>query len=615
MTAGKGISKTLVWILMGLLILGLGGFGITNLGGTVRSVGAVGETEIEVGTYARSLQNEIRAYEAQVGEPLSFAQAQAIGLDQRALATLISTAALNEETRILGISIGDGNLRDQIVGSGQFAGPDGVFDRDAYAFALDQIGMTERRYEEQVRSDSARTLLQAAVLAGVNAPAPYTDAMLSFLGEARDISWAVLDRNDLLTGVPVPDDADLVAYHAENSDDFLRPELKRITYAWLTPEMIVDTVEIDEAALRELYDARSDQYNRPERRLVEQLVFADQAEADAARAALDAGTSGFDDLVAARGLTLADTDLGDVSEDELGDAGEAVFAAESGSIAGPVPTLLGPALFRVNAVLQARVTTFEDALPDLRDELAMDRARRVIDAQIEPVDDLLAGGATVEDLASETQMQLGRIDWYSGLSEDIGAYEAFRVAAALLNEGEYPEVLELEESGGIYAMRLDEVLPPALPPLDEIRDQVETAWTDTAVQTALLAQATGQLEQLRGGASFEDLGLAAESVEGLTRQSELGAAPVEVLEPVFSMQPGEVRVIEGGGRVFLIRLDAARAPDPEDPELAQLRATLANQTAGSISQDLFQLLAEDIRIRVGITINDFALNAVHSNFQ
>ena len=32
-------SKTAVWILMGLLILGLGGFGATSLTGTVRTVG------------------------------------------------------------------------------------------------------------------------------------------------------------------------------------------------------------------------------------------------------------------------------------------------------------------------------------------------------------------------------------------------------------------------------------------------------------------------------------------------------------------------------------------------------------------------------------------------
>lgn len=48
--AAKSITKPLVWILMGLLILGLGGFGVTSLSGTLRTVGTVGEAEISVQT-------------------------------------------------------------------------------------------------------------------------------------------------------------------------------------------------------------------------------------------------------------------------------------------------------------------------------------------------------------------------------------------------------------------------------------------------------------------------------------------------------------------------------------------------------------------------------------
>ncbi len=77
--AGKSITKTLVWILMGMLILGLGGFGVTNLSGTVRSIGSVGESEIDVNQYARALQTEIRALEAERGGAVSFAQAQQLG--------------------------------------------------------------------------------------------------------------------------------------------------------------------------------------------------------------------------------------------------------------------------------------------------------------------------------------------------------------------------------------------------------------------------------------------------------------------------------------------------------------------------------------------------------
>ncbi len=46
-------SKTLVWILMAMLIFGLGGFGITNLGGSATSVGSVGDKEIDINNYAQ----------------------------------------------------------------------------------------------------------------------------------------------------------------------------------------------------------------------------------------------------------------------------------------------------------------------------------------------------------------------------------------------------------------------------------------------------------------------------------------------------------------------------------------------------------------------------------
>jgi hypothetical protein len=66
MAKGKS-SNIFVWILMGLLIVGLAGFGATNFGGTITSVGRVGDTEIEVNTYARALEQELRAIGAGSG--------------------------------------------------------------------------------------------------------------------------------------------------------------------------------------------------------------------------------------------------------------------------------------------------------------------------------------------------------------------------------------------------------------------------------------------------------------------------------------------------------------------------------------------------------------------
>ena len=81
------------------------------------------------------------------------------------------------------------------------------------------------------------------------------------------------------------------------------------------------------------------------------------------------------------------------------------------------------------------------------------------------------------------------------------------------------------------------------------------------------------------------------------------------------MEEGDAALIEGEARVFVIKLDKVQAPDPDDSDLSQLLELYRQQAATSVSQDMFQLLANDIRARVDFSIDQQALNAVHANFQ
>lgn len=612
--AGKGISKGAMWVLLSLLIVGLAGFGATNLSGTVRSIGHVGTVDIDVTTYARALQNEIRALEAERGTTISLAEARAAGVDTDVLSRLVARAALEHEAARLGLSIGDTNLRDQIIDIPAFQGLDGSFDREAYAYALQQAGLNESQFEENIRSETASTLVQAAALAGLQTPAAYMDAMMTYLAERRSLAFAVLDRSALKSGLPVPSEEDLKTYHQANLPSFTTPETKKLAYAWVTPSMIIDTVEVDEAALRDAYAEREAEFNLPERRLVERLIFSDTEAAARARARIDEGIA-LEMLVSERGLEMADVDLGDVAREDLGNAAEAVFSATTGEVVGPIDTNLGPALFRVNAVLPAHITSFEEAEPQLRDQLAADRARRVIDAQIDTVDDLLVGGATLEEVARETNMELGSIDWHPGLTEGMAGYDSFRAAAEAVAEGDYPEVIQLED-GGIMALRLDGIDEPRIQPLEDVRDAVLRGWRAKATVAALKAQVEPQLAELRAGKSFDELGLTVTEVKDMTRRDYRPEAPAAFIDTVFGMAEGQVEVIEGEGRLFVLRLDSIAPPasDTADEDLARLRTALQDQAAADIGQDLFQILADDIRTRAGVELNQAALNAVHANF-
>lgn len=614
MAAGvNSLSKTFVWILMGLLMLGLAGFGAVNLSGTVRTVATVGEEVVTVDNYARELQREIRAIEAQTGQPMPMAQARELGLDQQVLARLVALASIDNEVATLGVSIGDENLSREIVQIPSFQGINGEFDPEGYRFALEQAGLNEAEFEEDLRKESARTLVQGAVMEGVSMPDVYADTLAQFVGARRSFTMATLEARALGAEIPEPTDTQIGTFYDENGELFMLPETKRITYVLLSPEMLLDQVELDNEAVRRLFEQRESQFNQPERRLVERLVFGNESEAASAMAQLEVNGTTFEQLVQDRGLLLTDIDLGDLAASELGDAAEAVFAASVGDVVGPLPSDLGPALYRVNGSLAARVTEFEQVEAELRDELAAERARRLIEAQAESINDLLAGGATLEELVDETDMELGTIDWTDDSSESIAAYDAFRQAATNVTVEDFPDIAFLED-GSIFALRLEEVLDPRPEPLEQARERVIAAWIAAETGKALQERASAASAQLAIDGDFTALDLPTRVENGLTRTAFIDGAPVDFMSQIFEMENGELRVIAGDGVAFVVRLDDVLPPE-DTAELTQMKQALSAQMTQALAQNIFDIYVRDAQTRAQPMLDQRALNAVQANFQ
>lgn len=609
----KKMSQTVVWIIMGLLIVGLAGFGATNLSGTARTIGSVGDEPITINAYGRELQREIRAVEAQMGQALQMDQVRALGLDRMVLDRLVTLAALDNEAARLGLSVGDENLQKDIVQISGFQGLDGKFDRATYRLALENANLSEADFEADLRRESARTLLQGALVSGVEMPSTMADTLVDFIGARRSFTFANLTEAELAEAIPEPTEQQLQDYYDAHPDDFRLPETKQITYAWLAPEMLLDTVEVDDAAVRTLYKDRLPDYDQPERRLVERLVFSNDDTASEAMAQLEVNGTTFEQLVADRGLALSDIDMGDVSAEDLGEATEAVFAAETGDVVGPLPSPLGPALFRVNGKLAAQSTPFEDVEGELRDELAGEAARRQIEAQADELEDRLAGGATLEELTGETDMELGTIDWTPESAEDMAAYDAFSEAAAQATTNDFPEIAFLDD-GGVFALRLDEVLPERPQPFEDAREAVGDAWYAAQVRATLEAQAENLVERLRETGDFTAEEVPHRVENALTRTAFIEAAPEGLMPVVFEMEKGEYRVVPGAESVAVVRLDDVLPPD-DTPEMAQLRTSLDAQLDQALAQAVFQAYVRDIRANTRARIDQQTLNAVLANFR
>lgn len=659
-THGK---STIVWLLMGLLVLGLGGFGVTSFSGGSSEIGAVGQTKVTAEEYARALRNQINAYTRQTGQPLSMADAQAIGLPQAVQAQLFTGAALEEQARRIGVSVGDARVRQSIMSADAFKGPNGNFDRTAYAEILRRERLSEAQFERDVRSDESRLLIQDAVAGGVVAPDAMVEQTAKWLLETRDLSWHELTEDQLPAPIADPDETTLQAWHEANADRFTAPEIRKLSYVWLTPEMLADEVELDEDALRAVYDQNIDQYSQPERRMVSRLVFPTQQEAEDARTAIDAGEEPFETFVLQRGLTLDDVDLGEQSKDQLGAAGDAIFALQQPGVVGPVQTDLGPALYSMNAILEPVEIPFEDAREDLRREAAADRAARIIDDRSAEFEDLLAGGATLEEVADETPLQLGQIDWRAAepaAEASIAGYQAFRDEAEKVTAADFPQLIRLDD-GGVFALRLDEIVPPSLIPFDEVRDRVAADWrhaelhrqllacaeelkvevtaaatpapapvappdpatrvatpeapaTPTPVPSATPEGATAAPDQMHTPPKTPVVTWTAET--GLRRDGWIDGLPAEVIQQAFEAgTAGDVEPVDAEDRVFLVRLDAVHEADLDGEEALRVIDAVGSRLGQSLQADVFDYYARAAQREGGLQLNQSAINAINAQVQ
>ena len=599
------------YVLTGLLVAGLlGGYGATGFSSQVSSIGSVGSSKISTNDYARALQAKANQYSQQSGMAISVQQLIDRGIGGQVVAELLQQATLADQADKLGISVGDQTVAAELLKQNAFIGASGAFDSKIYRDTLKQNGWSVSEYEEKLREDAARSLLSGAIAGGQTVPATIVEKIMAFQGETRDFAILELVKSDLNALPAEPSEDELKAWYEANIARFTLPESKRIKYAALLPEVEAAKYPVDEAKLRAIYDERISEYVVAERRLLDRLIYPDEAARDAA---LASGKS-FEDLVAERELTLDAVDFGDVEEKALGADGAAIFAAEDGAmVAGE--TDLGPAIYRINGRLEGHETPFEAAKAELSADLMQDAARRAIADQVDQIDDYLAGGETIDGLANLMNMTKGTVDYAASRKIDdvIAGYAAFRAEADKIKAGDFPQAILLED-GGVVALEFVETIPPAPIPFEEARDEVYEALTKERLTAAFAERAKEIKALVEAGTPLGTQGVVS-NVRSFHRNATRAKAPDTLADEIFALQEGEVKIIESGDYIAVVQLGAIHAADPEDPENAATRDALTAALRGSLSQDALAAYLAAAGQKSGISLDQNAINLVNTSLK
>src|SRR5947199_1067478 len=395
------LGKTIMAVVMGVLIISFGIWGIADIikGFGQSTLATIGRTEISTEQFRQIYTERLQQIGRQFGRPLTMDQARAFGLDRQVLQQIVAEAALDDNARKLGLGQSDAETMRMIMSDPNFKGVSGSFDPARFQATIRQVGYTEQRYIADQRRVSLRRQIANTITAGLEPPKTLIDALVRFQNEQRSIEYVKLDAAQAGTIDPPSPEA-LAAYFDDHKTQFRAPEYRKISFVAITPEEIGKWATISDEDARKIFEERRDKLSTPERRQVSQIVFPSVEEAQAARSRIASGLS-FEDLAKERGLNPADLDLGTVAKSAIIDAAvaDAAFALAPGDVSQPVKGRFGTVLVRVGKIEPGTQATYESVAPQLKREIAAERARAQVASLHDKMEDERGGGAGVVEAA------------------------------------------------------------------------------------------------------------------------------------------------------------------------------------------------------------------------
>jgi peptidyl-prolyl cis-trans isomerase D len=620
--AAQGVvGKAIMTVVMGLIIVSFVIWGVGDMlrGFTTSTVASVGGAKISAQEYHDAYDRAIQQYQRRYRRPFTNEEARQIGLDRSILQQLLSEAAIDEEARRLGLDISDDALREVITSNPNFRDKSGAFDPSRFAAALQNMDMNERGFVSDLRKQALRQFIVGALATGVAAPKAETKAEADYQGQTRSVDYFLLPAT-AAGEIPAASEDALKAFYNDRKSSYRAPEYRGMTVLALEPDTIANPAEVSDADAEAAYQrvaGKDPQFGAPEKRDLQQILFPNAGEADAAEAKLKAGAS-FDDLIKDRGLKAEDTDIGETSKDAMLDKDEAdaVFALPQGGVSGVLKSQFGPVIVHVKGITPSTVKPFKEVADEVKREVSASRAGDKIEALHDKIEDARVAGKSIVDAAKEVGLTAQTIAAVDAQGRDP--------KGAPVNLPDGPELLRaafasdvgLDEAavntkdGGFVWFEISKIDPAHDLTFEEAKPEVEKQWRAEEVDKALAGKADDLVKQISAGGNVADAakGAGAE-VKTATdvHRAEQSSLPESVVAAVFR-QPAEgagSAATPDGRVVFKITADRTPPVDFADARVKAMGSELETATRDSL---LDQYVAA-LRQALGVSIHPDVLQS------
>ena len=623
-TLRSKVSSWVVKIFFGILVLSFAVWGIGDIfrgPGQDAVIANVGDIDIRSKEFTTLLNRQIQALNKAVGMELADEQLRTMGLVDGTLNNLIERSLFDAAADDLGLTVSNELVRDRILNAKEFKDEDNRFSEFKFRRALIETGYNEESYVTALRRELSRLQLIDSIQVGVTPPKTMLKPLTVYRWEKRTVDRIILKSEDI-PGFDSPDEAQIQAYYEGNPDIFQSPEYRFVTMINLTVKNLADEISIADEVLQQTYEERIDSYSTPPRRQLEQIHLEKK---DDIKRAVD--TLGKEENKDRSFLSMAKEITGkseqvlslgwNLREDLPDEIVEDIFALKNGAVSSPLKSPFGWHIIHVTGVEEESVRSFEEVKEEIREELATEEALDALYEVIKQVEDSFAGGATLEEVAGNLNLDITRLEAIDAQGKDVNGQnipnlpgEQFTRNIFKTGKGEQADLVETEDDG-FYVLRVDKITPPGLIPLDKTRDQVATAWRKKQQKQGAKAQAIFIIDKVKAGDDIatvaEDLGLELEASEPFTRDGT-ETIPPELSKEIFAFDIGHIGMAETEGGFVIARVASIEAGNTAT--ISEEKQEMEKSFTDSLGSDLVSQFAAELRERYKISVNERALDDI-----
>ena len=608
-----------VKIAFGIIILVFVFWGVGGLtGGPSTVILTVNGEPITIQEFQRKYEQLEQQVRAQYPD-IDAAGLKAMQLKQQLIQNLVLENILIQEAKRVGATVTPVELRKVVESFPAFQNAEGKFDPEAYLRMLKAQRNTPGIFEAELRNNMLINKLRTDVTAGAFVPEAEVRDLFRYEGERRILEYVLYPVGDFTSKVAV-DDAQIKDYYDANQTAFTVPPQADVEYLLIGAEALAASQVIGDDAVADFYQKNAAQFATPEVaharhilvRVDEKASAEDQAKAKAKIEAVAARLKAGEDFAAVAkdvsedpGSAVQGGDLGWFQHGQMvPEFDKAAFALKTGEVSAPVKTQFGWHLILLEERKAAGQKPLDEVKDQIRLRLAQDEAAGKVQEALEQVQLAVIGGKTLKEAGEPLKLEpksTGLVDT-TALSDMTGIKPENLPALLSAKPGTVLDTPFVTKTGYVVA-KVNESKPQSVKPLEAVKDDIKARLQQDKARTLAFEAATAARKGFTADLPA-DLQAKAQKTDPVSRQGRLGALGVspDLAKAAFAAKPNEwlpVAYTLDGGAV-IARVAEVVTPSDEDWKVAapQITEAVLNAKREQMFRGFLSLLRNGAKIEM-----------------